>query len=743
MKPRLEFFDLRPSLKRVAQWADAYFVSDELRNQSANQVANTRMGLLFCVAASVATLLFLSFNASIWETQATLGGLVIASALFALPFVLRQTRWIRFLGHVVCGVIAAATAAATWSSAGQTVGILSLLPALIMISFLIGGRKAALYWSVVAMGIACLGLALIATNQLPSPSYRGASEQARYAITIVCILWLGAAAQLFDAFWNRTAAEVAAHARQELIAREELNRSFLEHATEGVMIVDADAIVKFASPAAERLLGVLAGGAIGQRLRDFTNPMDYENTRTIWTEVLSSPSYIGRLSLRTQPDLGRGDPADAKNLEVTCANRLDSSAVNGVIVRMRDKTDLIRAEANYEALVEHSFQGIAVLCEGRIVYVNQALADIFQTSRENVIRHGSLDSLEFLHKDDQELIRDRFSDSGQETSESLEMRFIRTDGSKRWLLVQWTRASWEGRPARQIVYADITAHKKLAAHQEREHERLEVAILERTLELEASQARLREQERMAVVGTLAAGIAHQINNPVGAILTPADFALLTADEEDGAQIQREALADIRAQAIRCGKIVRSVLQFSRAEPTEKWSDDLARVVRTAIDLTSRYANERGARVDLVLSPAVSDCSILMSPIELEQVFVNLIRNATESQPFGATVHVSTSVVEDEVQVIVEDDGPGIPEELMSRVFDPFFTTRLRQGGTGLGLAVARSIIEDHGGRIWLENIDLGFRTVTSIDSLDKTPRATSAGVRFYVRLPIEKDPARM
>ena len=706
---------------------DAYFLSDALRNQSANDVANTRMGLLICLCVSAGILFTLPLQFSSWPRPIALATTFVAIATFVLPFAIRKTRAIRFLGQIVCGILALECIAILWLSGGQAVSILPILPMLPVAGLLVRGGRGALVWAVVALAMAFLGLGLTLDDAEPVSGYYGSTANARYAVTIICIVAMGAIAQLFERLWNRTAIEVADRAQAELLVREERNRSLLEYAKEGVLIVDAEAIIRFASPIAEQLAGIPAGGAVGHRLKDLTDPGDFLKTRHVFDDVMTDPHGVGHLQLRTRPGLGLGDPADARVLDISVSNGLDNPAVRGVVVRMRDITDLVRAEANYEALVENSLQGIAVICEGVVVYANQALAEVFGTSREELIRLGDVDNLEFVHERDRENVRFSFENSAPDTPGESEMRILRGDGEGwRWLQLRWAGASWQGRPARQIAYADITAQKELAARQERENERLEAAIAERTRELEASQQSLREQERMAAVGTLAAGIAHQINNPIGAILASADFAILTAHEENGAEIGSSALEDIKAQAIRCGKIVRSVLQFSRSEATEKWVSDLTSVIRTAVDVTARYAAERGAKFVVSLSREASERSTLMNPIELEQVFINLIRNAIESQPSGATVHVSTRLIGEEIEIVIEDDGPGIPEIHANHVFDPFYTTRLREGGTGLGLSVAHGIIEDHGGSMWLAHT----ANTSSPDS--------ASGARFHIRLPAEK-----
>ncbi len=710
--------------------ADRYFLSDEIRNAPATELSNVRMGLVLCLIAGLGSVAFAPIQFAIWPQSTALITTAVTLLVLATPFVLRQTDTIRHLGQIVCGVMAAACLKSIWLSAGQAVGILPFLPLLPILGLLVAGGRGALRWGVVALGLAVLGIGLVAAESVPSAGYAGSGTIDRYVIATLCVVGIGGVTQLFETFWNRTAMEVAHRAQAELREREERNRVLLEHASEGVMVVDQFAVVRFASPAAERLVGVGEGESMGHRLRDFTHHSDFVRNFPVWQSVLSEPGRVAQLQLRTRPDFGR-TRSEPRIIDLTCSNHLDNPAIGGVVVRMRDVTDLSHAEENYRALVENSLQGLAVFCDGYTVFANQAMASLFGLSREALIEMGASDDLRFVHRDDREAVRNAYLTRPAETTR---LRFLNGRGEWRHAELQCSAATWEGRPATQVVYVDVTAETALTEQRERENERLALAIEERTSELQASLQRLRDQERMAAVGTLAAGVAHQINNPVGSILTSADFALLTSDEEDGPKIARDALADIRNQAVRCGKIVRSVLQFSRAEATDKWSGDLSTILRTAIDVCDRSTRERSATVELSLPASVARRSVLMNPIELEQVFVNLISNAVEAQPSGAEVRVSARIAgDDEIEVVVEDDGPGVAPEHEGKLFDPFYTTRLREGGTGLGLSVAHGIVADHGGRMWLE---------TQPESEPISDRLPLRGARFHVVLPIEKSATR-
>jgi signal transduction histidine kinase len=237
-------------------------------------------------------------------------------------------------------------------------------------------------------------------------------------------------------------------------------------------------------------------------------------------------------------------------------------------------------------------------------------------------------------------------------------------------------------------------------------------LAERTRELEAERARerLRHAERLAAVGTLASGIAHQINNPLNNIMLTAEHAL-GEDGPEAARHRRAALEACAEEAKRCERIVRGLVAFARGKPGEKWTEDANRVLERARDLTAACAAQHRATVELQLCEAA--VPIRASPIALEQALVNIIQNAIESRP-GAHVTLCTEIRNGTVRIAVRDDGRGVGGETFRHLFDPFFTTRAAEGGTGLGLSVARRIIADHHGTI---NVDSrpGEGTLVSVD----------------------------
>jgi PAS domain S-box-containing protein len=230
--------------------------------------------------------------------------------------------------------------------------------------------------------------------------------------------------------------------------------------------------------------------------------------------------------------------------------------------------------------------------------------------------------------------------------------------------------------------------------------RFALAVIEDVTERKRLEAQLVLADRMASVGTLAAGVAHEINNPLAFILANLQFAL---DELRGAAVGGEvtrALEEVRDGALRVREIVRDLKAFSRADPEALDAVDLRRVLQSAIGLAQNELRHR-ARLELDVGEAPP---VEASEHRLAQVFLNLLINAAQAIPEGhASEHVIRAVTatapDGRAAVEISDTGCGIAPELLPRIFDPFFTTKAPAQGTGLGLAIAQGIVADHGGRI--------------------------------------------
>ena len=395
-----------------------------------------------------------------------------------------------------------------------------------------------------------------------------------------------------------------------------------------------------------------------------------------------------------------------------------------VFDRIRSRADEIAAELEesvslLQATLESTTDGILVVGnDGRYTSYNQLFCtmwgipdDVVSTRESEVVLQYAKNQL----KDPQgfyEGVKSIYADPDSESFDALEFLDGRT-------IERYSRPQKVGNKnvGRVWSFRDVTARKRAEETIQRDKDHLEELVAERTRQLIESRDHLRQADRMAAIGTLAAGVAHQINNPVGAILNAAEFALLCREDDDAKDHFENALRTNVEEAKRCGAIVRGMLQFARDEPVDKLVEDLNQTIRRALRAVDAYSRDRSANFEVELCK--EPLPLRMSPLEMEQVFVNVFRNAIESQSEGAVVRVRTFVEHDRAFLEVIDNGRGIQGKDRARIFDPFFSTRLHEGGTGLGLSVAHGIVMDHGGQISIEGCDGG-------------------GTRITVELPIEQ-----
>ncbi|HUG69056.1 MAG TPA: ATP-binding protein [Pirellulaceae bacterium] len=231
-------------------------------------------------------------------------------------------------------------------------------------------------------------------------------------------------------------------------------------------------------------------------------------------------------------------------------------------------------------------------------------------------------------------------------------------------------------------------------------------------EQKQTEGALRRAERLASIGTMAAGIAHEINNPIAAALNAAEAAMRFKDDPDAKHLLERCLDNVVRSAHRCRLIVANVLKFARQEPTERSLVDINSVVRDARVSALPYAEREDATIDLHLADDLP--AVWINELEIEQVLTNLIDNASRSNEGPIHVTVRTARRKDGVRISVEDDGPGMTVEQRQRAFDPFYSTRQKQGGTGLGLSIAHGIVEGHGGKIEIAG-EAGQGTTVTVD----------------------------
>ena len=223
---------------------------------------------------------------------------------------------------------------------------------------------------------------------------------------------------------------------------------------------------------------------------------------------------------------------------------------------------------------------------------------------------------------------------------------------------------------------------------------LEHLVDERTRDLREAQERLVRSEKLASLGKLSAGVAHEINNPLTGVLT---FSQLLMEQFPPESSEHQDLKVIHQETLRCRKIVRGLLEFSRQTAPEKRPVDIRVLLEEVLNIVTNQESFQNIQLEKQIDGEIP--SLMADLDQLKQVFFNIVINASEAMVDGGTIKIRTEWLKERSQVAVyfEDNGPGISATDLDKLFDPFFTTK--EMGTGLGLAVSYGIIKAHRGNI--------------------------------------------
>jgi signal transduction histidine kinase len=231
-----------------------------------------------------------------------------------------------------------------------------------------------------------------------------------------------------------------------------------------------------------------------------------------------------------------------------------------------------------------------------------------------------------------------------------------------------------------------------------ENSRLLVEARAAYAELKRAQSQLIQSAKMAAVGELAAGVAHELNNPLTSVLGFAELLIWNADPDDP---ESQDLTVIIEEARRARDIVRRLLDFSRQTEFYRERADLNQILGETLDLLRRQMEHSGVWLAEQFAPDLPPLRLDIG--SMKQVFLNILANALYAMPQGGELTVRSERAGDEVAIRFTDTGVGISAENLARIFDPFFTTKPVGKGTGLGLSVSLGIVQEHGGRITVES----------------------------------------
>jgi len=361
--------------------------------------------------------------------------------------------------------------------------------------------------------------------------------------------------------------------------------------------------------------------------------------------------------------------------------------------RKRFEQQIQQSEEKYRALVENLNAGLIIIQDERIQFANRPMAEVTGYPPETL---QGKPFHEFIVPEDRNLARERYfaRQAGQQLAPANVLRIQHADGREISIEVYASLVRYEGRAATQVILRDVTEQKQL-------------------------QAQLQRAERLASVGTLAAGVAHEINNPVAVISVD---ALRMKRQYENDPFIVDMCSKLMRMTKRIFEITSGLLTFSKATGGVFGKHPLGAALNVALDLVrSRFEFEHK---QLIQNYPAKLPMIWCDSDQLQQVFVNLCINALEAMPKNGTLKVSAKRSQKKNQVTIKfaDTGKGMTAKEIERAFDPFYTTK--DTGSGLGLAICHSIIEDHGGQISIQSTP-GKGTAVSVVLPIHKPRGSS------------------
>ncbi len=354
----------------------------------------------------------------------------------------------------------------------------------------------------------------------------------------------------------------------------------------------------------------------------------------------------------------------------------------------RQKEKLQKSEARYQALVENAADLIyTVDAEGRILSINRYAVNLFSLARSDSAKAGGSASQE--EAETHGFLGRTLYDIFAKNSADFHMEWLRE--------IQETGRVWSKRHRVSVGDYEYWFSTSIVGIKDEQGQIFAFEIISRNITgRKAIEDRMINMEKLASVGTLAAGVAHEINNPVAVILGFTEHLL---EQTEALPEVHETLQIIEEEGLKCKKIVENLLTFARTPETTETSTEINSTLEKMLAVVKNTLLTKKIRLEANLTPNLPRTK--GDPRELQQVFINLVNNAIDAMKGGGLLSVNTHLASDGKRLAIEfvDTGNGIPRETQPKIFDPFFTTKQTGAGTGLGLSVSYGIITKFGGNI--------------------------------------------
>lgn len=360
------------------------------------------------------------------------------------------------------------------------------------------------------------------------------------------------------------------------------------------------------------------------------------------------------------------------------------------------KSQITENEKQFRTLVENSLTGISIIRNSQVVFQNKEQERLFGPTPRSTILAG----IKHIHSEDVEKVKRFYQKIRRKKFKPIDtdFRFYPIQAGERIHPMKWIYCSacpinYKGTDSVLLNAVDLTELKEL--------ERL-----------------LQVQDKMASLGRVAAGIAHEIRNPLSGINIYLNTLERIYTKAGGTEKIDQILAQLKSASRKIESVIKRVMDFSKPSNPRFILSDMNKPVEAAIDLSSATLRKSAIHIEKQLAKELPAC--YLDPHLIEEVILNLINNAAEAMSHmtaGKSIKITSRQQKDSICVAISDSGPGISDALRDKIFDPYFTTK--GGGTGIGLNLCQRVVIDHGGTL----------NVTTSDS---------GGAQFTIEIPVKK-----